>query len=608
MGILGRIFGQSARKNYFPPPPADGPPQPEGFWTMIVDENGDAVTNRAATAADFIARRPMPYIDGGTEPKFKTDPRKTEAENAQGMIDYDIRSHKNKEHLQKAVFLLSQTDDGVRLLQKAQQMKFTLVFDSDSCAEMGAVGLCDYNNKKIPLAEGRSAAEVALTLKHELQHMEDIEKGLSYSLSDTPRGALLVNRALEGNARVSEAVAAAEAMMGSPTGPARQFRTAALINVMWNKIPEMAKEADAAMNDAAQGKWTQFAAKVFPAYFRETPTLAFYDQSYFKFIDKYVPDVSQAIKAAKDGDYQHRAAHQRRVDQTRSNANTLFTQDRWTPEKTAALLTVRGMPYMQEIGKKGFSLAADAAVALTEKSPALFEKLKANILVVLPESNKPALLDLPVAKPASAAPRPANPYAAYVSKLEPATFAPIQLPDRIDGHKISNGMRANESTTQIFGDLMKKAQRSSSSEIDRVHFSVMDYMHQNRNIANVRGLVGDLLEAGLRAPLGAFPEEYRFDLCKRVLLSVRHHNGRPADVSKHELELIDHWQQMKDKGLDPMWLDGPHKQAALMARDTDSGIGKDVYAEMLLNATVKNNGASTQTLATVQSRPAAAAR
>lgn len=604
MGILGRIFGQSARKNFFPPPPADAPPQPEGYWNIIVDENGERVTDRPAAATDFIARRPVEYIDGGTEPAFKKDPRQNETQNAQAMVDYEIRSNKNREHLQKAVFLLSQTDDGVRLLQKAKEMKFTLVFDSESCAEMNAVGLCDYANKKIPLAEGRSAAEVALTLKHELQHMEDISRGMAYDLSDTPRNAILVNRALEGNARVSEAVAAAEAMMGSPHGPARQFRTAALFNCMWNKNPEIAKEADAAMPDAAAGKWTQFAAKVLPAYFRETATLAYYDNNYYKYIEKFVPDVSNSIQQAKNGDYQHRAAHQRRVEQTKSNANTLFTHDRWTPEKLASLLTIRGLPYTQDMGKKGFSLASDAAVALTEKAPALFEKLKKNIQAVLPESDKPAQLDLPVAKTEKPAVPAANPYARHASKLEPETeFAVIRLPNRVDGSKLTNGMRSHESTTQLFGDIMKNM-NTGGTQTDRINYSVGQYLHHNRGVANVRGLVGNLLQAGLIAPLGAFPEEYTFDLCKRVMLSVREHNGRPADVSPHELKLLDHWQQMKDKGLDPMWIDAPNKQASWVARPTHH---KDVYAEMLLSA-LKDNHAATQTLATAQSRPAAGAK
>lgn len=595
MGFLGRIFGQTARKNYFPPPPADGPPQPEGYWTLVVDENGDRVTNRAPAATDFIARRPMDYIDGGTEPAFQKNPRLSETQNAQGMLDYEVRSHKNRAHLQKAVFLLSQTDDGVRLLQKAKELNFKLVFDSDACAEANAVGLCDYANKKIPLAEGRSAAEVALTLKHELQHMEDINKGLAYDLRDTPRNAILVGRALEGNARVSEAVAAAEAMMGSPHGPARQFRTAALFNVMWQKIPEMAREADAAMNHAAEGKWTQFAAKVLPAYFREKPTLAYYDDNYFRYIDKYVPDVAASVNGAKEGDYHSRSAHQKRVEQTRANANTLFTQDRWTPDKIAALLTIRGLPYMQDIGKKGFSLASDAAVALTEKAPALFEKLKKNIETVLPGSSKMALLDLPAAAPEKPAAPQANPYARYASKLQPdEQFNIIQLPDRVDGSRLSDGMRSNENTTRLFADIMKKV-GAGGTQTDRINYTVGQYLYQNRGIANVRGLVGNLLEAGLIAPLGAFPEEYTFDLCKRVMLSVRENNGRAADVSPQELKLIDHWQQMKNKGLDPMWIDGANKQASRVV----NGGKEDVYARLLLDA-LKPAAADTQTAHSLQ--------
>ncbi|MDP2206569.1 MAG: hypothetical protein Q8K65_09710 [Alphaproteobacteria bacterium] len=578
MSWLKKIFGQAARKSYFPPPIADGPPQPEGYWSMIVDENGEAVTNRPPTATDFLARRPIDYIDGGTQPAFKKDPLLNERENTKNLVDYEIRSQKNKEHLQKAVFLLSQTDDGARLLSKAKQMEFRLVFNDDLCKERNASGLCDYANKQIPLASGSSAANVALTLKHELQHMEDIKNGMRYGLSDTPRSAILLDRVLEGNARVSEAVAAAEALLGSPQGPARQFRTAALFNEFWRACPQMAQEAQSALPQAAENKWTTFAAKVLPAYFRETATLALYERDYFKFIDKYVPDTSNSIKAAKDGDYQHRAAHQRYVDSARNNANTLFTQDRWNAENIAPLLTIRGIPYMKEITGKGFSLASETATALTATGPALFEKLKQNIRTVLPESDKPALLDLPVQKSALALPALPNPYTGYTSKLETEAFAAIQMPHRLDGSRLSNGQRSHESTTQLFNDAFK-AMKSGATDTDRIHYVINSYLHQNAGVANVRGLVGNLLEAGLRAPIGAFPEKYLVDLRARATLSVRlFKEGQASDISPKEAKLLDHWQQMKDKGMDPVWIDAANKQASWVAKDGRS----DFYEKEVL--------------------------
>lgn len=465
--------------------------------------------------------------------------------------------------------------------------------------EQNALGLCDYANKKIPLASGQSAAEVALTLKHELQHMEDIKNGMNYGLSDTPRSAILLNRVLEGNARVSEAVAAAEAMMGSAHGPARQFRTAALFNEFWRACPQMAQEADSALKHAAEGKWTQFAANVLPAYFRETPTLAAYDERYYKFIDKYVPDVSNSVKAAKDGEYQHRAAHQKRIDQTRSNANTLFTQDRWTAETVAPLLTIRGLPYMKDIAQKSFSLAGDAAISLTAQAPALFEKLKQSIRTVLPESEKPALLDLPLQKGKPLASAPPNPYGHYTSKLETESFSPIRLPDRIDGSKLTNGMRSNESTTQIFTEAFQKM-KSGATDTDRINYVVDTYLAQNGGVANVRGLVGNLLDAGLLAPIGAFPEKYLFDLYKRVTLSTRMHvEGRGTDISPQEAKLLDHWQQLQNKGMDPVWIDAANQKASWVAHD-----GSNHFYENHLRALLKEAPAAS----TAKPAPASAAK
>ncbi|MFN7113629.1 MAG: DUF6782 family putative metallopeptidase [Alphaproteobacteria bacterium] len=597
MSWLKKIFGQSARKNYFPPPPANEPPQPEGAWMMIVDENGDAVTNRPPAATDFLARRPVEYLDGGTEPAFKKDPRLNELENTKNLVDYEIRRQRNKEHLQKAVFLLSQTDDGARLLAKARQMDFRFVFNDDACKERNASGLCDYANKQIPLASGRSAANVALTLKHELQHMEDIKKGMRYDLSDTPRSAILLDRTLEGNARVSESVTAAEALLGSPRGPARQFRTAALFNELCRNCPQMAQEAHQALPQAAEGKWANFAAKVLPAYFRETGILALYERDYFKFIDKFVPDVSNSIKAAKEGYYQDRDAHQKYVDYARNNANTLFTNDRWKAENVAPLVTICGIPYMHEIKEKGFSLASEAATALTATAPALFEKLKQNIRTVLPESEKPALLDLPVQKAALALPVQPNPYAGYTSTLETPPFAPIQMPNRLDGSRLTNGMRSNESTTELFNNAIK-AMKSGFTDTDRIHYVVHSYLHNNAGIANIRGLVSDLLEAGLRAPIGAFPEEYLFDLRARATLSVRFHkDGQDSSLSPHEVKLLDHWQQMKDKGMDPVWIDAANKQASQVAKD-----GHSDYCEKEVLSYLKDRPSAEKTAAPAQKR------
>lgn len=569
MGLFQKIFSKAARKSYFPPPPAEGPPQPEGYWSIIVDENGDRVTNRPPAATDFIARPAVEYIDGGTHPPYTKNPALNESQNVQNLVDYEIRAHKNREHLQKAVFLLSQTDDGARLLRLAKDMKFTIVFDPEQVAEEKAVGLMDYANKKIPLAEGRSAAEVALTLKHELQHMEDVSKGLSYGLQDKPKNAQLVNRALEGNARVSESVAAAEAMMGSPHGPARQFRTAALFNNLWHKNPEIGKAAYDALDDAAAGKWTSFAAKILPAYFTQESTLAYYDERYAKFIDKYVPDVANSIKGAAEGDYRYREAHKRRVEQTRANAQTLFTLDRWTPDKISALLTIRNHPYMNGEGGKGFSLASDAAIALTKGAPALFAKIKANIEAVLPGSDKPAQLDMPVMPDKKPVAYAASPYNAWQPVKLEEEFQPIRMPDRIDGMMMTDGNRANAYRTEVFNDEYNRM-KTGGTDLDRVNFTVSQYFYNNRGGGNYRGLVSGLVDAGLRAPIGAFPDEYLFDLYGRMAIGVR--NGTAGQkitlaLSPQELQLVDHWQQLSDKGFDPVWIDAKHEKDSWVSQD-----------------------------------------
>ncbi len=547
------IFKSRALNSYLPPPPPAEVPQPQGAWRLFVDDKGDPVTSRAPLPTDFLARAAAEYIDGGTKPDFKKDPQQTDVQNAQRLIEHQIRSQKNSAHLKKAVFLLSQTDDGLRLLQKSKQMGFTIVFDEDTCAEAKAVGMCDYSKKQIPLVEGRSAIEVALTLKHELQHMEDFEKGLAYNFSDVPKSAVLACRALEANARVSESVFAAEILMGSPRGPERQFKTATAFNAMWQKNPEVSEQAYKSLHHAKSNDWKSFAAAVFPAYFRATNTLSYYDEKYYRDLDKHVPDISYSLKAVKTESFQVSEQHRHFVEHVKRNATSLFTADRWTPERILSCLTVRGVPYVEQLKQSGFSMAGDAFIRLTQKAPELYAKIKHNIKVSLPETEKQDLLDLPVMTQGKLPPLLPNPYKSFSVGLNEEAFSAVVLPHRQDGRALANGQNTNAHMTAYFNAELSQM-KSGATNVDRIHYTLAGYLHQNRGIANMRGLMSDVLEAGLRAPIAAFPEEYLFDLHGRIMLGIKSANPvRDMAVSPQELQLLDHWKQTKAAGLDALW-------------------------------------------------------
>ncbi|MDF3024996.1 MAG: hypothetical protein K0R10_2357 [Alphaproteobacteria bacterium] len=522
---------------------------PTGAWSLIVDENGDQVVTRQPRNTDMLARPAVAYLYGGTQPEFKMEKSPDQFHNLQGVIDYECRAQRNKEYLDKAVFLLSQTDDGRRLLDLARHNKFTLLFDNTRVAEEGAVGLCDFSGKVVPLAEGRSPAEVALTLKHELQHMEDMSKGVTYSANDTPQTARMAERALEGNARVSEAIAAAEMLLGSPQGPEQQFRTPALARNFWHKNQPMAEAAQAALPQAKKADWKAFASKVFPAYFKQVATLEFYDARYAEYAKSVVPDVTpEQMKTAKG-------------QQAIAMTERLFSQNR-SAEEIAGAVTLRGAAYLNPA-----VLLSEAGQAVTEKAIPVLMEAKAKLLKILPGAATAASLD---AKASTQKPDPRlpNPYKPFLSELTgPDTFASIVMPNRIDGGHYTTGER-HHAVISAFMEKEVGGMKSGRTELDRMNYSIGTYLHSRGGYGNQRGLVSDLVEAGLRAPVGAFPSEYLQDLYSRMYGAAREGvTGDRSPLSKQELKLISHWQDMKDRGMDPVWISAEMKTQSYVGND-----------------------------------------
>lgn len=551
---MGRPNGQPAPPSApalddYNRPILDTVPVPTGAWTLIVDENGDQVVTRQPRPTDMLARPAVTYLYGGTQPEFKMEQSADRFHNLQGVVDYECRAQRNKEYLDKAVFLLSQTDDGRRLLDVARHNKFTILFDPSRVAEQGAVGLCDFAGKVVPLAEGRSPAEVALTLKHELQHMEDMSKGVTYNANDTPQTARMAERALEGNARVSEAIAAAEMLLGSPNGPVQQFRTPALARNFWHKNQPMAEEAQAALPQAKKGDWKAFAAKVFPAYYRQAATLEYYDARYAEYAKSVVPAVtSEQMKTGKGR-------------QATAIAERLFSQSR-SAEEIAGAVTLRGAAYLNPA-----VLLSEAGQAVSQKALPVLMEVKAQLLKILPGAPTASGLD---AKASSQKPEPRlpNPYKPFLSELTgPDVLTPIVLPNRIDGGYYTTGERHNAVVTEFMAKEVG-GMKSGRTELDRLHYSIDTYLHRGAGYANLRGLVGDLIEAGLRAPVAAFPQEYLQDLYGRMYTAARTGvTGDNSALSRQELKLISHWQDMKDRGMDPVWISADMKAQSYVGTD-----------------------------------------
>lgn len=574
--MLRKLFSLFGQDNHVAARSYTTPPVPEGQWQLIVDINGDIVKDRAPIATDSLARRPavqLSAMGGETYPPYVRDPRKDRDHNGAAYIAHAVRSRRNMDHLEKAIFLLSQTDDGIRLLHMAQREKFKIVFDSDLCVEEGAVGLCDYSQKKIPLAEGRSAAEVALTLKHELQHMEDIKNGLSYAHTNQPRNAVFANRALESNARVSESVAAAELLLGSPDGPERQFRSGALFDNIFHKNPPVAKAAHAALADAKAGNWQDFAAKVFPAYFQQTPTLTYYDNRYAKMLSNYAPDVRDSVAVIADPEkfrklsYEDQEAHRRRVAHVGRYAPQLFTASGLSPDEAVSRLTIRGLSYTEQLKGKKFDINADANVAITPEAQPAYDTLRETLEKAVPAAGLHQRLELPAMKPLPFAAMP-SPYKGQTLGGAEAAFAPIVMPHRLDGHTTFDpDKRSHAVSTESAMASITSMNNHGGSDFDRLHFGINEFFHKNNGYhSGTRGPAVRLLETGFLAPIAAFPANYVQDLYARVVLAAEASGLVDNNLDRGEVRLFGHWQDMKDKGFDPIWQDDKTKKASFMSK------------------------------------------
>lgn len=548
---LKRLFGLGEKHSTAAKPAS--PPVPAGEWSIVVNTDGDPVTGRPPQPGDLLARPAIPYRYNGTIPVFEPSAHLTAAENMRARVDYEIRNAQNRTLIDKAVFLLSQTDDGRRLLQKAQNEKFSFVFDHARLKGEEAVGLCDYSNKLIPLAEGRSPEQVAITIKHELQHMEDISSGLGYGTGHTLKSATIANRALESNARVSEAVFAMEAMLGSPRGPDAQFRTHAIFNWHYSKNPHVGDAASHARPLAEKGDWSGFANAVFPAYYRQDATLAYYDKRNIEMYAKNIPDIKKEKTLTGTHEYYAPYHIEQRMRAAKKSAGTMLTQNNWTTDLLAFALKIKGVPYLK--ADKNFAPDSGRAIELTPDASEKLDDLKARLDYL--GIDKSEGLTVRVREPQPSGLKQI--FTEARAKMSPPPFQPIVLPARADGMRLTSGETEHSLATRMFTEI-HTGMKSGRGEIDKLNFSICQYV-RDVGTGNIASRVGNLVEAGLRAPVGAFPPDYLFDLAGRLRDAgkLRYSDGVSSPIRPWEVSLFQHWQAMAMEGMSPAWINAKYE-------------------------------------------------
>ncbi len=532
--ILRQAFGFFAKA---PPQGAPEKPVPMGEWTIPVNANGDMIVDRPPAAGDFMARPAIAMENGGTIPVFTPDKRFGYERNNTERMAFEMRERDFAKVLNKAIFMLSQTDDGRYLLKRGKEQGFVIVNDDRKLDERKAAGLADYANKLIPVHSRLDAAEMALVLKHELQHMEDMGNGVSYSTNAAFRSALGISRAMEASARTSEAVFCHEARYGSPKGPAWQYRPAGIWENFARKLPQMSAQARAGAALMTQGKIAEFAASVFPAFYREEKTLAYYDQDLMAAYDKRLDEMETE---AGRGYRQHKTGFM------------ASTADIGAVSKG---ISIGGQKYMHLMS---FDPAADAAVGLLRASEGAYTKLASRIGALRDgQGAKPVVEchfapEAPPEKPAAKwfwprrekTPPQAEPIAQVSAPAAPAAFESIILPHgRV-------GETASSDRARLLGHIIE-TKGYVINDNDVLSFALTDAMRgQNPGVVG-SNFINDLAKAGFRAPIAALPEVYVMNLSFRVQQAAER-KGASDTIGKGELELFDHWRAMAAKGLDPM--------------------------------------------------------
>ncbi len=526
-------------------------PVPTAEWPLVVDPTGHPIANRAPAPTDKLARRGMEYRFSGTSPAFAPDARQTPQQNKTRRIAFALEDQQNFDNLTRAVFLLSQTDDGRRLLARARTLDFSFEFDRTGTEARGAAGLCDYANKKIPLHPEATPELMALTLKHELQHMDDIASGAGYSLDAPLHDQIKASRLLEASARASEAVLAYQATHLRAGAPANAWLPASIATAFQNKLPAMASAAQDAAPLAGKGAWGAFFAAVMPAFIREEKTIAFYERDTFDAILKTLPH-KPLSQLAHDPVYGPHTPYYREKMRTLCKGAPLdFTS---LYEKISCCgQKIKAGADATKLEKTFYGLSPASADAL--------QKLKAHAQAVwvqtipLPDFALAALHPVPKAGPfkkirealARKKPRPPE-----TKKQAPAIAAYVP-PARIDGSPLTNGLKSHEHTTRFFERCFRKLKIGGEASLDQINLAVDAYVTEAG--ISYKASVSDLVEAGFRGPIAAMPCEYINDLRERIYYASRTRSEvgkKDNSFTSTDKILMDHWKALAVNGIDPV--------------------------------------------------------
>lgn len=303
----------------------------------------------------------------------KYNPKATREEN---IAAHDKHARKMRLRLMAAAAILSQTVEGRENLNTLKKLGYTVKFDTATCKDKKALGLCRFSDKEILLSEEiDDLARLALVMNHEAAHSrlgQHVTPHSSIRLEDQ----MLVVNVHEAHARASEAKVALEVMVGHPKGPETQLKTDRLINDIKNRYPLIAKAAVSAGAQAGNVHDGQVMADAFIAYFSEKQIRTGYEERHGNWLGDLEVEVlknkkthrkrvnTKKLKAAlKDGKVPYLVRHRPNVNLSFpryrgvSPQNVAAFQKAWKRfKKHAPLNTVRPpkIPVYPPVPERGF--------------------------------------------------------------------------------------------------------------------------------------------------------------------------------------------------------------------------------------------------------------
>ncbi len=515
------------------------------YGRVVVDAAGERVAGGWKPGLFFaLAAEEVPDY-AGVLPGYKGE--RPSSTGLASRFAFEAENERLRQRLDTGLLFVAQSQEGRRLLKATKASGYRIVFDRASTQAFSTCALCDYENRLIRLSPDPTVkpALLSLALIQEMKHAEDHGNGLRRDATHTLRSATKIDRALEASGTVADARFVAEVGMDRPDDPPHRFRPP-VAELFAQLYPEAAKAAVAAMPHAYTGRWSRFSRTVFRAYYDNEQILADADRALLQNV--FGPALSVAGHGASGSE---------------GVLRTLMTRDNASHASIAGIVSSDGVNYLK---RARFNLDSDRMSGLMPGAASAYLAFAGRVVKLTSARSERPDFRMPAA-PAATPEQPSlmNAWLRPVTRLfawvhDPGTLsqapvAPVQDP-AVPVIVLPDGLRSGSGLLQAFAEAHAQAlhvpgnaRRTSTEHLFLAMTGFMQASPGQTAVAASRKLV----DAGLRAPIAAFPAEYLSDIASRLQQGVRADTmGRDELFIRSERALFGHWQKLAAAGLDPV--------------------------------------------------------